>query len=163
MGELDTAEEEGGDLEENLEENLEEIDLVEDTPDEDETFDSMVKEFERDTDGKPLSNKIARAVNNIWKKPRDSEGYKNAAKREKKLVNAATHAVQINGEIYAVMSPAARAHDARLKSIQTMLCKAVVLAARLLDEVVSSSQSCTAYWVMFTPCEKKKFMGAPDV
>ena len=124
---------------------MEELDLVEDTPDEDESFDSMVKEFEKDTDGKPLSEKIARAVNKIWKKPRDSEGYKNAAKRALKPENTATHAVHINDEIYAVMSPGAKAHDARLKSIQTMLCKAVVPTARLLDEVVSKSKMDKAY------------------
>ena len=102
-------------------------------------------EFERDTDGKPLSDKIPRAVNKIWKKPRDSEGYKNAAKRAKKPENVATHAVQVNEEIYTVMSPTVKAHDARLKSIQTMLCKAVVPAARLLDEVVSKSEMDKTY------------------
>ena len=43
------------------------------------------------------------------------------------------------------MSPAAKAHDTRLKSIQTMLCKAVVPAARLLDEVVSKSKMDKTY------------------
>ena len=58
MGEPDFADEEQG--------ATEEIDVLqEDSPNEDETFESMVREFEKDTEGEPLSDSVADAVNKI--------------------------------------------------------------------------------------------------
>jgi hypothetical protein len=98
-------------------------------------FDSMVKEFEVEGDGLPLSEKVANAVNIIWKKPRESEGYKNAAKRAKKPANVNFHKVGVDDTVFSLMSPGLKAQDSRMKSIQSMVCKAAVPTACLLDEI----------------------------
>ena len=100
MSEPDFADEERGELEE--------IGVLqEDSPNEDETFESIVREFEKDPEGKPFSDSVADAVNKIWKKPRDSEGYKNAAKRANP-VNCYAYKVTVDEELYDIMSAGAK-------------------------------------------------------
>ena len=101
------------------------------------SFESMVREFEAEPSGEPLSEAVANAVNKIWRKHKESEGFKKAAKRAKKPENVATNRLQVNDELFSVMSAGSKAYDGRLKAIQSMLCKAAIPAARLLDKVQS--------------------------
>jgi hypothetical protein len=63
-----------------------------------EGFESMIKEFEVEDEGAPLEGKVARAINTVWRKPRESEGYKNAARRAKKPVNVQFSEDAVNDE-----------------------------------------------------------------
>jgi hypothetical protein len=100
-----------------------------------EGLESMIKEFEVEVEGAPLDEKVAKAINTVWRKPRDSEGYKNAARRAKKPENVHFSKVAVNDELYGLLPQGLKAQDARLKSIQSMLCKAAVPSACLLNEI----------------------------
>lgn len=67
-------------------------------------------------------------MNIIWKKPRESEGYKNAGKRAKPA-NVNFHKVGVDDTVFGLIPPGLKAQDSRMKSIQSMVCKAAVPTA----------------------------------
>ena len=104
-------------------------------------FDDIMREFESDAGGEPLSDRVAKGVNDIWRKPKDSDAYKNAAKRAKKPTNTQLNHLHLNDELLGLVSAGSKTFDGRLKSLQSMLCKAAVPAARLLDKIVSGKMN----------------------
>ena len=100
-------------------------------------YEELIREYESDPHGPPLSEKVADGVNQIWKRLKDSEGYKKAASRAKPPSNVNLNRVDINEEILPILPSGSKAYDSRLRSIQGMLCKTAVPSARLLDAVVS--------------------------
>ena len=100
-----------------------------------------MREFESDAGGEPLSDRVAKGVNDIWRKPKDSDAYKNAAKRAKKPTNTQLNHLHLNDELLGLVSAGSKTFDGRLKSLQLMLCKAAVPTARLLDKIVSGKMN----------------------
>ena len=90
--------------------------------------------------GEPLDEELAKIVNKLWKKGRDAGKFKEMITKHPKPKNLSCQKVDINPEMLTSLPRAAKTRDARLRSVQGDLARAVVPLAKLAEMAVAKEE-----------------------
>ena len=80
----------------------------------------------QDKNGPSVPEKLALFVNKIWRKGRDPETFKNTMAKHPRPENLVMQMVEVNPEVLSSLGRVAKSRDAKLKSVQAGLARAMV-------------------------------------